>query len=101
MIALSYVAVPYPMALSEAEERREIEEYIDYVGYDFRGFAVKFCSTANGKRSGPSARPYAAKFIAEWGGITLDEAARSRVTDRRGVPSVPLPAMLGAPWGNP
>lgn len=42
--------------LSEAEEQHEIGEYIDYVGYDFRGSMGRCACTINGTPSGASAK---------------------------------------------
>lgn len=79
-----YVAVPYTMAeLSEAEEQHEIGEYIDYVGYDVRGFHGEVRLDDRWHTLWSFSEADAARFIAEWGGILLDEAAQKRVTGQR------------------
>jgi hypothetical protein len=79
-----YVAVPYTMAeLSETEEQHEIGQYIDYVGYDVRGFCGEVRLDDEWHTVWAFSEIDAARFIAEWGGILLDEAAQMRVTGQR------------------
>lgn len=79
-----YVAVPYTMAnLSQVEERHEIGEYIDYVGYDVRGFWGEVELDGKWHAVWSFSEADAAKFIAERGGILFDEATRKRVTGQR------------------
>jgi hypothetical protein len=68
---------------SEAQEQHEIGEYIDYVGYDLKGFCGEVRIDDAWHTVWGFSEVDAAKFIAEWGGILLDEAAQKRVTGQR------------------
>jgi hypothetical protein len=84
MTQRSYVAVPYTMAeLSEPEEQHEIGEYIDYVGYDFRGFHGEVLLDGQWHTVWAFSEADSARFISEWGGILLDEETQKRVTGQR------------------
>ena len=58
-------------------------EYIDYVGYDIRSFHGEVFLDGQWHTVWSFSETDATKFIAEWGGILLDEAAQKRVTGQR------------------
>ena len=80
-----YVAVPYASEeLSEAEERHETWEYIEYDHYDCRGWCGEVLLDGEWQTVWAfGSEAEALRFVKGWRGMLLDEAAQVRVTKHR------------------